>query len=688
MLLLAPALASGSLLHGQAAPRVPRSLVARPRAACAPSCMARGFGPIEEQRDYFVDGEDDDELDAGPTSEEIDARRDRMLSKWADFVQLGGAKEQKTPVLVELRDVTVEFGGRAVLKNASWAVREGQLVGVLGESGCGKSTQLRVLAGQLEPEAGTIERSDGLRVSHVAQGAEATLLSCEQTLREFAARMCASGDADEAAAAAEAEARVLEALRGTDGSGGGDDSLLLQQRVGTLSPGQRARLCVVAALASSPTLLLLDEPTNHLDLDGLEWLEEQILSARREGRIGAAVLVSHDREFLEHVCTHTLDASAGEPRLYLGGFTAYLELREQRQETLEQLRQEEAKAAAAEGSPEQRLKPARFRLSHTATRGGKKKRGGGGGGGDDGDVVLGLSGAEVRFGGGDAAAGAAVLRGTELTLRRGERLLLLGANGAGKSTLLRAALGLQPLTQGSVHVADGVQPFYFSQDAAELLAEGEGGEGGGGGGGGGGGEEGEAMAEGLSVMEAALRAQPHAAEEAVRKSLKQMGLPREMHSAPVAKLSGGERARFCLAQMLVSRAELLLLDEPTNHLDLCAREALEEALRYFEGTLLLVSHDRYFGAQVTSQVAVLADGQLRRHDGDYRDYIRRNDALLGRLSGREREGASLPLLSTDAPKLRTAGGKVLVDGREVNARQAKSRKRMRKPKPVNSGPVE
>ena len=348
--------------------------------------MARGFGPIEEQRDYFVDGEDDDELDAGPTSEEIDARRDRMLSKWADFVQLGGAKEQKTPVLVELRDVTVEFGGRAVLKNASWAVREGQLVGVLGESGCGKSTQLRVLAGQLEPEAGTIERSDGLRVSHVAQGAEATLLSCEQTLREFAARMCASGDADEAAAAAEAEARVLEALRGTDGSGGGDDSLLLQQRVGTLSPGQRARLCVVAALASSPTLLLLDEPTNHLDL--------------------------------------------------------------------------------------------------------------------------------------------------------------------------------------------------------------------------------------------------------------------------------------------------------------CAREALEEALRYFEGTLLLVSHDRYFGAQVTSQVAVLADGQLRRHDGDYRDYIRRNDALLGRLSGREREGASLPLLSTDAPKLRTAGGKVLVDGREVNARQAKSRKRMRKPKPVNSGPVE
>ena len=647
--------------------------------------MARGFGPIEEQRDYFVDDEDD-ELDAGPTSAEIDARRDRMLAKWAEFVQLGGAKEQKAPVLVELRDVTIEFGGRAVLKNASWAVREGQLVGVLGESGCGKSTQLRVLAGQLEPEAGTIERCDGLRVSHVAQGAEATLLSCEQTLREFAAHVCVSEDTEGAAAVAEAEARVLEALRGTDGSGGGDDALL-QQRVGTLSPGQRARLCVVAALASSPSLLLLDEPTNHLDLDGLEWLEEQILSAAKQERIGAAVLVSHDREFLEHVCTHTLDASAGEPRLYRGSFTAYLELREQRREALEQLRQEEARAAAAEGSPEQRLKPARFRLSHTATRGGKKKRSGGGGsGGEGGDVVLRLSGAEVRFGGdadgADGTAGAAVLRGTELTLRRGERLLLLGDNGAGKSTLLRAALGIQPLTQGSVHVADGVERFYFSQDAAELLA--------GGAGGGGEGEdaEGDAALAGLTVMEAALRAQPHAAEEAVRRSLKQMGLPREMHSAPVAKLSGGERARFCLAQMLVSRAELLLLDEPTNHLDLCAREALEEALRYFEGTLLLVSHDRYFGAQVTSQVAVLADGQLRRHDGDYRDYIRRNDALLGRLSGREREGASLPLLSTDAPKLRTAGGKVLVDGREVNARQAKSRKRMRKPKPAKSGPIE
>ena len=120
----------------------------------------------------------------------------------------------------------------------------------------------------------------------------------------------------------------------------------------------------------------------------------------------------------------------------------------------------------------------------------------------------------------------------------------------------------------------------------------------------------------------------------VTRALKQMGLPKEVHGAPARALSGGERARFCLAQMLVSKAELLLLDEPTNHLDVAAREAVEEALRSFEGTLLLVSHDRYFAAQVTSQVAVLRDGQLELQPGDYRDYVRATPPLLERLSSR------------------------------------------------------
>jgi len=255
----------------------------------------QGFGAAEEQLEEWVDEDDTDDAAIGLTAEEMDGKRDRLLEKWADFVQLGGVKEQQAPVLVELRDVTVSYGGRDVLANASWAVREGQVVGVLGESGCGKSTQLRLLAGELTPHEGQIRRSDGLRVGYVPQGAEATLKGSTLTVREFAhalggaesepagAESAAAESAAAESAAAEAlearEARTLRALAGASLP----DSTLLEQRVGTLSNGQRARLATLAALAASPQLLLLDEPTNHLDLAGLEWLEQTLLGATAAG---------------------------------------------------------------------------------------------------------------------------------------------------------------------------------------------------------------------------------------------------------------------------------------------------------------------------------------------------------------------------------------------------------------------
>ena len=250
----------------------------------------QGFGAAEEQLEEWVDEDDTDDAAIGLTAEEMDGKRDRLLEKWADFVQLGGVKEQQAPVLVELRDVTVSYGGRDVLANASWAVREGQVVGVLGESGCGKSTQLRLLAGELTPHEGQIRRSDGLRVGFVPQGAEATLKGSTLTVREFAHAL---GGAESEPAGAETagaesaageslearEARTLRALAGASLP----DSTLLEQRVGTLSNGQRARLATLAALAASPQLLLLDEPTNHLDLAGLEWLEQTLLGATAAG---------------------------------------------------------------------------------------------------------------------------------------------------------------------------------------------------------------------------------------------------------------------------------------------------------------------------------------------------------------------------------------------------------------------
>ena len=245
----------------------------------------QGFGAAEEQLEEWVDEDDTDDAAIGLTAQEMDGKRDRLLEKWADFVQLGGVKEQQTPVLVELRDVTVSYGGRDVLANANWAVREGQVVGVLGESGCGKSTQLRLLAGELTPHEGEIKRSDGLRVGYVPQGAEATLKGSTLSVRQFAHAL---GGAESEPAGAESagaeslearEARTLRALAGASLP----DTALLEQRVGTLSNGQRARLATLAALAAAPQLLLLDEPTNHLDLAGLEWLEQAILEATGDG---------------------------------------------------------------------------------------------------------------------------------------------------------------------------------------------------------------------------------------------------------------------------------------------------------------------------------------------------------------------------------------------------------------------
>eukprot|EP00964_Phaeocystis_antarctica_P159787 scaffold130984_cov72-Phaeocystis_antarctica.AAC.10 len=351
----------------------------------------QGFGAAEEQLEEWVDEDDTDDAAIGLTAQEMDGKRDRLLEKWADFVQLGGVKEQQTPVLVELRDVTVSYGGRDVLANANWAVREGQVVGVLGESGCGKSTQLRLLAGELTPHEGEIKRSDGLRVGYVPQGAEATLKGSTLTVRQFAHELggTESEPAEAESAGAESlearEARTLRALAGASLP----DTVLLEQRVGTLSNGQRARLATLKAIAAAPQLLLLDEPTNHLDLAGLEWLEQAILEATGDGERGvAAVVVSHDREFLDHVTTHTLDAAAGRPRLYLGGYTAYAERKAQRDEALDQ-QTEETRNAGREVAPEARLAPSRFRVEQKKadgrrgeTRcGGRGGRGGGSGGG-------------------------------------------------------------------------------------------------------------------------------------------------------------------------------------------------------------------------------------------------------------------------------------------------------------------
>ena len=460
-----------------------------------------------------------------------------------------------------------------------------------------------------------------------------------------------------------------------------------------LSSGQLLRLAVAAALARRPQLLLLDEPTNHLDLDAVQWLERALLAA--QGRVDdeddededddldfddfdddddeemlfsddemmfsdeemmfsddddeeeededdeeeeeevrpALVVVSHDRTFLDAVSTHTLDARGGGGMLYAGAYDEFERRREQREAALalgrRRRRRRRRRGLAASPPPPRAVHPA----SGCRQRPAPPLR------------MLEMEAAAVPVPGGDEDG--LLLRDVDLELRRGERLLLLGANGAGKSTLLRAAAGEVALAGGRAAFGDGVVPFLYSQDEAYRLARGDSD-----------GSGGEA-----SAVETLCRAAGGASEEAAYAAMKRLGLGRDAQHRPASTLSGGERARLCLARMLLSPANLLLLDEPTNHLDLGAREYLEEALRYFDGTLVLVSHDRHFAAQVTARVAVVGGGTLTHEGGDYRDYLARHAIPLP--PGMDAE---------ERPRLKVVGGGA------AEARGAGKRERRRRAK--------
>ena len=664
-------------------------LDARPSGATAPRGFG-GFAPSDSVLELHGDFEAEDGVNGAALPPEVRARRDKILGRWADFVQQGGQGTRggggaAARELAALRGAGVDFGGAdggPLFSNVSWGVREGECVGVVGESGCGKSTQLRMLAGELAPAAGAVWRRDGVAVEYVPQDAPAALRARADTLDEFLAADLAADDARRRALAA-----LPAELRGAAAG---------RRRLSELSSGQLLRLAVAAALARRPQLLLLDEPTNHLDLDAVQWLERALLAA--QGRVDdeddededddldfddfdddddeemlfsdeemmfsdeemmfsddddeeeededdeeeeeevrpALVVVSHDRTFLDAVSTHTLDARGGGGMLYAGAYDEFERRREQREAALAQRSAAAADGADGEGGsaaspPPPRAGPSRFRLP--TTPGTKALR------------MLEMEAAAVPVPGGDDDG--LLLKDVDLELRRGERLLLLGANGAGKSTLLRAAAGEVALAGGRAAFGDGVVPFLYSQDEADRLARGDSD-----------GSGGEA-----SAVETLCRAAGGATEEAAYAAMKRLGLGRDAQHRPASTLSGGERARLCLARMLLSPANLLLLDEPTNHLDLGAREYLEEALRYFDGTLVLVSHDRHFAAQVTARVAVVGGGTLTHEGGDYRDYLARHAIPLP--PGMDAE---------ERPRLKVVGGGA------AEARGAGKRERRRRAK--------
>jgi ATP-binding cassette subfamily F protein 3 len=527
-------------------------------------------------------------------------------------------------VLVQLADVSFGYAGDTLFEGLSWQVNPGEHLGLVGPNGCGKSTLLRLLAGELEPESGQVVRARGVRVGYLHQSQEfsgagtvrhalmqpfAELLALRDELDELTARL--AGDHDTATVSRygrreeeyrqrggySLEARIRELVADV-----GFAERDLDRRVDTLSGGERNQLELAVVLLAGADLLLLDEPTNHLDATACERLE-QVLGSYP----GAFVLVSHDRTLLDKVARRIVELDDGLEE-YGTGWDAYVAEREKRRELRlkayerqqeEIARQEEfirrnlagQKTNQAKSRRKMLEKIERLQWHHSIW---------------DAAGRIGL-----RFDPGDRPGGKEVFtteqltvgyeaerpfcRGLDLTVYRGDRVGIVGRNGCGKTTLLKTLLGKVRPLGGTVRRGHEVKVGAFDQKLSDLDEE-------------------------RSLIEEIRAVRGDLSPDAVRNYLARFRFFGDDVFRTVKGLSGGERNRLSLGKMMLRPANVLALDEPTNHLDIPAREVLEQALRGFEGTILVVSHDRYFLDQVCTRLLVMEAGQVLQEVGNYSDH--------------------------------------------------------------------
>jgi ATP-binding cassette subfamily F protein 3 len=514
------------------------------------------------------------------------------------------------------------YGAERVFEDVSFRLPPRHRLALVGRNGAGKTTLLRAIAGELEPDAGTIAMPRGYRVAlhdqrppltrdvtlagYVGEGLE-DMHTAERRLAELESRMAAGDHSaevmhryDEAQAALEAaggyawRSRLESILRGL-GFGEADADRPLP----SFSGGELTRASLARALAANPDLLLLDEPTNHLDLRSLEWLEEELATLDC-----AVLLVSHDRWFLERVATGVLELEGGGARLYAMRYSAY---RREKAEALanqagafERQREEIARlqrfvdkfragtrsrqAASKQKALDRMVRIEKPRRERALAFGFPKVA-------RAGRTVLEVEGVELDVG------GRPLLRDVSFAVERGDRMALIGPNGAGKTTLVEAVLGRRPLDAGKVRLGHNVEPAYFSQHSSEIDDR-------------------------LTVIEAfQAGTQARLTSTQARTVLGRFLFTQDEVERRVEVLSGGERRRLALAGLVSSGANFLVLDEPTNHLDVESREALEEALDAYEGTIVLVSHDRALIDAVATRTGAIEDGGVVTRLGDYNDYL-------------------------------------------------------------------
>jgi ATP-binding cassette subfamily F protein 3 len=525
--------------------------------------------------------------------------------------------------MLQLQNVTKGFAGQILLNGVDWHLRPGERIGLCGENGAGKTTLLRLLAGQYEADAGQVQIARGTLIGYLPQdglehggrtlfaetrSALDHLLAIEAGLAELEARISAThapADLERYAQLQEEflqrggyamEAEVARVLNGL-GFSEADHAKPCEH----FSGGWQMRIALVKLLLRRPNLLLLDEPTNHLDLPARDWLEDYLANYPH-----TVVLVFHDRYFLDRVVTKIVEIWHGQLTDYPGDYTRYLAARAERVAALrEAKRRQDEEIARIEAfinkfrynnikAPlvQSRIKqlekivridlpPERKRIAFSFPPPPKGGR-----------LAVRLSGVCHGYG------AHTVLNGVELAIERGERIALVGANGAGKSPLMRLLAGTDLPLAGCREEGAGLVLAYFAQDQALTLDP------------------------QLTALEQITRVAPFDTVPRLRHLLGAFLFHGDDVHKRVAVLSGGERNRLALAILLLRPANLLLLDEPTNHLDLASKEVLLEALQGYPGTLVFVSHDRYFVDALATRVVEVAGGTATASLGNYEDFLR------------------------------------------------------------------
>ncbi|WP_088007401.1 ribosomal protection-like ABC-F family protein [Indiicoccus explosivorum] len=545
-------------------------------------------------------------------------------------------------IITQFQQITCHFAAQKLFNSIKGEVAEGQRLGLVGRNGEGKTTLLAVLSGELKPTEGAVTWKRGSTVGRLAQSPEEPahavthellrsvfkkLADKQEALEKLEARMAAASPDDLESLLGkygslqeefmreggyEIEARIDQVLNGLK------ISSLKQKEWGMLSGGERTKVGLAKLLLQEPDLLLLDEPTNHLDLASIEWLAGFINHYK-----GAVLIVSHDRYFLDETVKEVWELDQGELVTYKGNYSAFVKEREKRllnefqqyqdqqkkirkmRETISRLKEWANRANPPNAGMHRRAKSMEKALSRIEVmeRPVLKKK----------QMVLGFeagdrSGTDViRLQGVWKLFGDKVLFSeVSMQVRWGERVAVVGPNGAGKSTLLGLLLGREMADEGEIRLGSRLSIGYLSQHAFE-------------------------MDSGRSIIEEFREAVP-VAESDARHLLAKFLFFGSMVFQPVRTLSGGERMRLRLAQLMHQNHNLLILDEPTNHLDLEAKEVMEEALAEYPGTIVAVSHDRYFLDKLFNVTYWLEDETLERFEGSYTEARRKRSA------GREKTG--------------------------------------------------